>query len=267
MAHFDGRGFRLHFVEEGEGKSVVFVHEMVMDHTVFAAQFEDLPDKFRCLAYDLRGHGRSEVTGVAWTMQDLVADLVAFIEGTRCAPAHLVGLGVGGMTALRAAVQREDLVRSLVLINTNADAEEDEWAQMYRGFRRTILDDDGISAELARQTVPLFFSTTYAEAHPETIEVHVDRLTKMKAGPVVAALDAVLGRESILDRLDDVRVPTLVIHGEQDQAVPISKAEAVASGIRGAELVKIPDAGHTSVLEAPDIVNQALDGFFGRVKR
>jgi pimeloyl-ACP methyl ester carboxylesterase len=267
MPHFDGRKFKMHFVEEGKGPAVVFVHEMGFDHTMYAAQFEDLPERYRCVAVDLRGHGRSELVPPPWTMQEVVTDLIAFLEGTNTRPAHLVGTSWGGMLALRTAIQREDLVRSLVLIGTSPEAEDPEWVQLYRGYERDVEAKDGVSEELARQTVPIFYGEPFVAAQPEAIEIHVDRLNKMPAAAIVESLRMVNDRESLVPRLGEVRVPTLVIHGELDSAVGIAHAETLAAGIAGADLVRVPDCGHIPSMEAPDIVNEAIAGFLLRARR
>ena len=267
MAHFDGRGFRIHFVEEGSGPCVVFVHELGMDHTMYVAQFEELPENYRCLAVDLRGHGRSDCPPGPWTMQDLVVDLIRFIESTNAAPAHIVGLSLGGMVAERLAIQREDLVRSLVLIGCNADSEHPEWAQLYRMFQTRIEDEGVVSEEVARDTLPVYYGQNYIDAQPDAIEIHVDRLKKMKPVAVIEGLRAVLERDSVIERLGEITVPTLVIHGEQDSSISMLRAEALAEGIDGAELIKVPEVGHMVPVEAPDLVNEALSGFFSRVKR
>jgi pimeloyl-ACP methyl ester carboxylesterase len=257
----------MHFVEEGRGPAVVFVHEMGFDHTMYAAQFEDLPDRYRCIGLDLRGHGRSDLPAPPWSMQDVVVDLIAFLEGTNARPAHLVGTSWGGMLALRTAIQREDLVRSLVLIGTSPMAEDPRWVQLYRGYERDVESKDGVSEELARQTVPIFYGEPFITSQSAAVEIHVDRLRKMPATAIVESLRMVNDREEMLGRLGDVRVPTLVIHGELDAAVAISHAEALAGGVPGAELVRVPDCGHIPSLEAPDIVNEAIAGFLARAKR
>ncbi len=267
MPTYSGRGFKIHYVEEGNGPSVVFAHGFCMDHTMYLSQFEDLPDSYRCLAWDMRGHKGSECPPGPWSMQDLVVDLIGFIEDTNAAPCHLVGMSIGGMIAVRLAIQREDLVRSLVLIDTSADSEPDDVAEVYRGFQQTIADNDGITDELARGTLPIFYGPMFMDEHPDVLAIHVDREMKMPATALVEGLNALLGRETVVDRLGAIRVPTLVIHGEVDQAIPIDKAVELADGIPGAELIRVPDAGHTTPLEAPDVVNEALAGFFARVKR
>lgn len=260
MPHFDGRGFRINYVEQGEGPAVVFAHGYAMDHTMYAPQFEDIPDDHRCLAWDMRGHGDSDCPPGPWAMQDAVVDLIAFIEATNARPCHLVGMSWGGMIALRVGLQREDLVRSLVLIDTSADAEDPATAEVYEGFRAQIAAD-GLSEDLARSTLPIFYGERFLTEQVQAVEIHVERATSMPSEALAEGLRALIGRDSVVGRLGEIHVPTLVIHGEDDQAIPIAQAEVMASGIAGAELVRIPDCGHSSPLEAPDRVNQALAGF------
>lgn len=267
MPTFNGRGFKIHYVEEGKGPAVVFAHGFCMDHTMYAAQFEELPETYRCIAWDMRGHGRSDSPPGPWTIQDTVIDLIAFIEGTNAAPCHLVGASWGGFIALRVAIQREDLLRSIVLIDTAADAEPAENAQLYGGFMEAIRANDGIPDELATGTLPIFYGEKFMTENPEAMDIHVDREKSMSAAALVDGIEAVIGRESVMDRLGEVRLATLVIHGEVDQAIQIARAEQMAAGIPGAELVRVPGAGHTPPLETPDIVNEALAGFLSRVKR
>jgi pimeloyl-ACP methyl ester carboxylesterase len=267
MPTFNGRGFKIHYVEEGKGPAVVFAHGFCMDHTMYAAQFEDLPDSYRCTAWDMRGHGRSECPPGPWTMQDLVVDLIAFIEGVNARPCHLVGMSIGGMIGMRVAMQREDLVRSLVLIDTTAGVYPDDLVSVYRGFQEQIAENDGIPDELAEGTLPIFYGPTYMDANPEALKFHIEREQAMPATALVQGLEALIGRDSLIERLGEIRVPTLVIHGEVDQALDVTDGEALAEGIPGADLIRVPDAGHTTPLETPDVVNEALAGFFARVKR
>jgi 3-oxoadipate enol-lactonase len=267
MPHFDGRGFKIHYVEEGHGPSVVFAHGCLFDHTMFAAQFEELPEKYRCLAWDMRGHGRSECPDGPWSMQDLVVDLIAFIEGTSAAPCHLVGFSFGGMVAVRLALQREDLVRSLVLIDSTTDVEDPSVAEVYTGYRGRIESEGEIDDEIVDISIPIFFSQSYIDAEPETIEIQKDR---EKNAPTVGAaegLRVLINRDSVVDRLQEIRLPALAIHGELDAAIPIARAEEFAAGVAGAELVRVPHAGHTTPMETPDVVNEALSGFLVGVTR
>jgi pimeloyl-ACP methyl ester carboxylesterase len=260
---FKGRGFKIHYVEQGAGAPVVFAHGYDMDHTMFAAQFEDLPDHHRCIAWDMRGHGRSDCPPGPWALQDLVDDMTAFLEGVDAVPCHLVGMSVGGMIAVRVAVQCPELVRSLILIDTSADAEDPERAVLYTGFQDAIAAE-GITDELLQAGLPILFGERYRSTQEEAMEFHVDRIKSMKIEAAVEGLRSFIGRDSVLDRLGEIKVPVLVIHGEEDVAQPMAEAEKVVERIPGAELVRIPGAGHTTPLEAPDAVNDALSSFLAR---
>jgi len=254
------RGHKIHYVEEGKGVPVVFAHGFVMDHTMFAAQFEDLPDTYRCIAWDMRGHGHSECPSGPWSIADIVGDLAEFIEAMG-PPCHLVGMSLGGMAAVRVALDHASSVRSLVMIDSSADGLDPALIDAYRGFQSTV-ERDGITEELVRETVPLFYGATYIDAHPDAIAYHVQRVKDMKPEAVIEGLRVVIERGSVVDRLGEIKVPTLVIHGEHDAAIPISAGEQTAAGISGAKLVRVPVAGHTTPIETPDAVNEALTGFF-----
>jgi pimeloyl-ACP methyl ester carboxylesterase len=262
----NARGFKTHYVEEGHGPSVVFAHGFLFDHAMFAAQFEELPEKYRCIARDMRGHGRSECPDGPWSMQDMVVDLIRFIEDVDAAPCHMVGMSIGGMIAVRVALQREDLVRSLVMIDSTAGAEDPGAAEAYAAYQARADREDGIDEDFARETMGFFFSQTFMEQHPDVIDIQVGRATSAPTIAVVEGLRALIHRDSVVDRLNEIRVPALAIHGEADLTIPISNAEEFAAGV-GAELVRVPGAGHTTPLEAPDVVNEALTRFLAGVKR
>lgn len=264
MGEYRGRGFRMHYVEEGDGPSILFAHGFVMDHTMFAPQFEDLPDSHRCIGWDMRGHGFSASPHGSWDLQDLVDDLVAFVEHVRAAPCHLVGHSIGGMLALRVALQRPELVRSLALVSTSADVEEPEKAALYRGFLDTV-GANGVDDELVRATLPLFYADRFLAESPDGVWVHSKRAKEMPREAIIETLRALLGRDSIVGRLGDMEVPALVVHGEQDRAIDVRHARVLHEGITGAQLVVVPDCGHTPPLESPDAVNRALTDFLADV--
>lgn len=256
-----GRGHKIHYVEEGQGGPVVFAHGFVMDHTMFAAQFEELPRTHRCIAWDMRGHGHSDTPDGPWSMADLVADLEGFIEEVAVPPCDLVGMSLGGMTAVRVALQRPDLVRSLVLVDSSADGVDPGSEPMYRDFQAQV-EHDGLKEDLARSTLPIFYAQSFIDANPDVMDYHVDRVTSMPAKAVYEGLRVLIERGSVTDRLGELKMPALFIHGELDAALPVSGAEKESALVPGSKLVKIPGAGHSTPIEAPDAVNEALASFF-----
>jgi len=262
--NFHGHRLKMHYVEQGEGTPIVFLHGLSMDHTTFVAQFEELPETHRCIALDLRGHGHSEFVVGTWTINDLVLDAIEFIEGIGVAPCHFVGHSLGGIIGLHIALDREEILRSLVLIDSSADAPS---PQAVEGLTATMeaADQYGITDAIVEGMGSLAFGAAYREANPDGIASHADRLRHMERDAFVESLRAYIHTDSVLDRLSQVRVPTLVIHGEADAVQPMAEAEKIVSGIAGAELVRIPEAGHTPPIESPDVVNDALARFFARL--
>lgn len=93
-------GVRLHYVEQGSGPEVVvFSHSYLVDWSHFKPQMDALSDRYRCIAFDYRGHGRSERPSDGYDMENLYMDGVAFIEAMNCDPVHFVGLSTGGFIA------------------------------------------------------------------------------------------------------------------------------------------------------------------------
>src|SRR3954447_24145267 len=114
----------LWYEEHGSGpETVVFAHGLLWSGRMFDAQVAELADRFRCVTFDFRGQGRSEVTAGGYDMDTLAGDAAALIEALGCAPCHFVGLSMGGFIGMRLAARRPELVRSLVLMETSNDAE------------------------------------------------------------------------------------------------------------------------------------------------
>jgi pimeloyl-ACP methyl ester carboxylesterase len=259
---------RLHVEDSaGPGPTVAFAHGLFWDTRLFAPQVERLSRSRRCIAWDHRGQGRSEVTASGYDMDTLARDAIALLERLGTGPVHFVGLSMGGFVALRVALARPDLVRSLVLIDTSADAEPPANRPRYR-LLRLVAGWFGLGAVIGR-LMPILFGPPFLAdpARAGEREEYRRRLLANDRVGILRAVDGVLGRAGVADRLGSLRVPTLVIVGEHDRATPPAKARAIAEAIPGARLVVIPDAGHTSTLEAPDVVNDALEAFLDGVDR
>lgn len=122
MPHISVNGVTLHYEEQGSGaETVVFVHGLLMNHRMFDAQIEVLKTNYRCIAFDLRGQGQSEVTRSGYDMDNLTTDTAALIEALQCGPCHFVGLSMGGFIGMRLAIHHPHLLRSLSLLETSAD--------------------------------------------------------------------------------------------------------------------------------------------------
>src|SRR5258708_37341847 len=116
-------GADLHYQEAGRGPALVFAHGLLWSSSMFRFQIAALRDRYRCIAFDFRGQGQSEVTRRGYDMDTLARDAAQLIEKLGAAPAHFVGLSMGGFIGMRLAARRRELLRSLVLMETAADSE------------------------------------------------------------------------------------------------------------------------------------------------
>ncbi|RMG93345.1 MAG: alpha/beta hydrolase [Chloroflexi bacterium] len=266
MATVRVNGVTLFYEEVGAGsETVVFSHGFLMDRTMFRAQIEALRGEYRCLAYDHRGHGRSEKTAVGYEMENLYADAVAFIETMACAPCHFVGMSTGGFVGLQLAIRRPDLLKSLTLIDTSADAEPKEGLGQYK-LMANVVRFLGWWPVINRVMAILFADPNpkdpvrrTAVSEWKTRIQRNDRMATFRFGYGIWA------RESVYDQLGQIRTPTQIIVGEKDIPTPVSRSERMAAAIPGAQLAIIPDAGHTSPVEQPEQVTAVLRQFLASV--
>lgn len=255
-------GWKLFYDEQGSGPPILLIHGLLMDHTMFAPQVEALKDSYCVITPDLRGHGESEKRAEDHTQWDLTSDQLALCDQLGIDRAVFGGVSQGGFQSLRAALKHPDRVAALILIDTQAGAEDSVKAPMYEAFAEVVKADGWNDEILSTATVSLFGSSASDQLKRHWMD-------KWLAQPTYAApetLRAVTRRDDITARLGEISAPALVIHGEEDVAIEMEKAEALADGLSNLiEFVKIPNAGHSSTLEQPELVNEAIERFLAKV--
>jgi pimeloyl-ACP methyl ester carboxylesterase len=254
-------GVDLHYDSTGAGpETVVFSHGLLFSGEMFREQVAHLADRYRVVTYDHRGQGRSEVTASGYGMDDLTRDASALVEALGVAPCHFAGLSMGGFVAMRLAARRPELLRSCILMDTTADPEA---AENVARYRRLNLALRLLGARLvAPRVMPIMFGRTFLTdpARSRARQEWQGRLGAIRRS-VHRAVTGVVERKGIQDELERIRLPTLVLVGEEDVATPPWMAERIGKAIPGSRTVRIPRAGHSSTVENPGAVNAALDTF------
>ena len=255
-------GVSLNYHERGSGEeTILFVHGLLFNHHMFDAQVEDLSSNYRCIAFDLRGQGESEVTRNGYDIDNLTRDTIALIEALDCGPCHFVGLSMGGFIGMRLAINHRHLLRTLSLLETSADPEPGENVFKYRLMAfigRTI----GLRF-LVGQVSPILFAkaTLEDESKSELVEHWTKQISDNdRAGSSRAAM-GVIKRKGVYDQLGQINTPTLIVVGDQDIATVPEKSERMHTAIAHSELLMIADAGHSSSIEQPEKVTHALKKF------
>jgi len=259
------RGARLHYTESGSGPAVVFSHGLFWSGRMFAPQIEALRGRYRCIAFDHRGQGQSEVTTAGYEMDALAEDaagLLAQLGAERC---HWVGLSMGGFVGMRLAARRPGLLRSLALLNTAADVEPRSSAFKYRVLGQ-IARVAGLRPFMGT-AMNAMFGRAFLEdpARREQRQALHDQLAAIPLDGAIRSLLAVAARAGVEDELARIDIPTLVIAGEQDVSVSPARAQRTATKIAGAQFQLVPHAGHSSTLEEPEAVSSALRAFLEKL--
>lgn len=261
-------GAKLHYEDTGPGstgETVLFSHGLLFDIELFRRQIEHLRGRYRVVAWDHRGQGQSDddprrVIGMELLTDDALA-LMAALGVDRC---HFVGLSMGGFVGMRLAARWPEKLQSLVLMNTSAEAEPAANARKYRALA-AIAELFGPPAVLGRVAPIMFGKTTMTDpSRGELLAQYRERAARTKR-TIARAVRGVTEREDVLHLLPAIHVPTTILAGAEDVATPPEKAHRIHAGIPGSRLVLLPKAGHSSAIEVPDAVCEALDGHLARV--
>jgi 3-oxoadipate enol-lactonase len=216
-------------------------------------QVSALSDRYRCLRYDTRGHGRSLVVDRPITIEDLADDLARLLDALGIEQAHIVGLSLGGMTAQAFGVRHATRARSLTLMATSAYLPHgwDERAATVRAHGMGAIVD----AVLAR-----WFTPDFAAAHPEAVAPLRERFLANNPQGYAACCEAIRDMDLRASNAA-LKAPTLIIAGADDPATPVAMMDDIRARVPQAELVVLPQAAHILAVERANAVNRHLAAF------
>jgi 3-oxoadipate enol-lactonase len=257
-------GVELYYEEQGRGpQTVVFAHGLLLDGRMFAGQVDALKDRYRCICFDFRSQGRSEVTPGGYDMDTLTDDVAALVRTLGAWPCHFVGLSMGGFVGMRLAARQPELLCSLSLFDTTAGPER-HWLR-YRLMRlwTRLFGVRGIVGLV----MPVLFGPHFLTAPERAAEREGwrARLSANDRGGSARAIDGVIRRAGVEGELDKIKLPTLVLVGADDRANPPEQSQHMHQKIAGSRLVIVPGAGHSVTIEQPQAVNEALAAFLADV--
>lgn len=260
MPHINCNNVSLHYTDEGSGaETIVFSHGLLMNNEMFRAQIDYFKGRYRCIAYDHRGQGQSEVSKEGYSMDNLFLDAVALIENLQLGAVHFVGLSMGGFVGMRLAARKPELIKSLVLMDTSADTEPNKLK--YRALN--LIFSMAGAKPIRKKIMNILFGKTFMNdpLREEERNYHEQRIVALKK-TITRSVNAVIDRQSVYEEIKGIKKPALIIVGEEDVATVTEKAQRIHKQINGSVFEVIPQAGHSSSIENPDAVNKILDKFF-----
>jgi pimeloyl-ACP methyl ester carboxylesterase len=262
MSKITINGYKYYYEEHGEGpEAILFIHGLMLNCHIYDRQVEALKDRYRCILFDLRGQGASEVSEKGYGIYDLVDDTAGLIEQLECAPCHVAGLSMGGFIAMRLAKRYPELVRSLILICTSAAAESKSGARNYKllGFIHNRISQSFAVGKIT----PILFGEQWLN-DPSRKEVKAYWHEQMLNNDKYAfgqTLNSILTRDDFASHLPEMDLPVLIISGQADAAIDPAQSERMHAEFPNSKLVRVPGTGHTPPVEAPDVVSEAMREF------
>jgi len=247
----------LHCEIAGEGEPLLFIHGLGSCGDDWRPQLDYFRDRYRTIACDLRGHGRSSKPHAPYSIEGFARDVASLLRELEAGPAHIVGISLGGMVAFQLAIDAPERVRSLTIVNSGPAVPAATFKQrlplnIRLGYAR-LLGLHGMAKMIAKRLFP----------KPEQIDLRhafVARLAANDKSCYLASLRAIFAGWSVAERLGEIRCPVLVLASELDYT-PVALKQAYAMRLPNARVAVVTDARHALPMEKPREFNEALAAF------
>lgn len=240
---------------------MVFAHGLLWNTRMYDKQVEHFQENYRCIAFDFRGQGQSQVTKAGYDMETLTEDTLELLTALDIEQCHFVGLSMGGFIGQRIAIKRPELLLSLILLETSADPEDPKNVPQYRKLVKAIrwLGIKRVSSKV----MPIMFGSSFLadKSRQSERKQWLTMLQGNRKGGVIKATMGVIERIGTYEQLTDITTPTLIIVGDEDAATPYAKSERMHFAIAGSKFAVIKGAGHTATVEEPEQVNRVMSQF------
>ncbi len=258
-------GVSLFCAESGNpsGLPILFLHGFPFDHRMWRSQIEATTRLYRAIAYDIRGHGASDVGDGQYMIEGHVEDLVGLMDHLEIGRAVVVGLSMGGYITLRALEKHPQRFIAAVLCDTRSEPDSNE-GKLKRHAGIELVRKAG-SAGFAESFVGGLFAPGNLKSHVREKEEIRKTIENTSPLSIAGTLIALAARTDTTPSLQSIKVPTLIMVGEFDQLTPPAASEAMHERIPGSQLHIVPAAAHMSNLENPEFFNERLLQFLKMV--
>ena len=236
---------------------LVLSHSLACSVRMWDPQIAALKDKYRILAYDTRGHGATEATKGAYTLELLADDLFFLLKELKVTAVHYCGLSMGGMIGQTFALKYPGVFRTLTLADTTSRYPAEAWPLWQERIK--IAETKGMEP-LAQPTLERWFTEPFRKSNPAA----VDAIRKLIVATPVAGYAGccnAIPKINLTARLKEIKCPILVIVGADDPGTPVAMAKDIHENAPGSKLVVLPQAAHLANLEQPAGFSRALGDF------
>lgn len=256
-------GTKLYYEMMGKGRTVVLIHGGLADSRLWDDQFNVLAKYYRVIRYDLRGFGKSAFSMGPYSH---IEDLYALLKFLKVKKASFVGLSLGGVIAMDFALEHPEIVNAFILTSSglrgHPSARNEKSAAVHKAA-----EEQGKEKAIEMWLEHPFFAT--GKENPS----YVQRMRRMLTdnfrywGPTPSPIIVKWPTRPSIERLSEIKAPTLIIVGEQDAPNIRAIADTLEERIAGAKKVVIPGVSHHLNMEKPKEFNETVLDFFNHTGR
>lgn len=252
---------RIHFDLLGPESAplVCLGHSLSSDSGIWAEQVPPLlAAGWRVLRIDMRGHGGSEAGSGPCTVADFANDVVAVLDFLGVAKMHFAGVSVGGMIGLQLALDHADRLHSVLLSSTSSRSVPGPpgmWPERFAAIRAA-----GSVEPIADAAMSRWFTDAFRQRRENRWQQVWNMIANTTVDGYINGANAVIGFD-VLERLPDVRMPVLVVCGDDDPGTPAEGNRRIAALIQGASYQEIANARHIPMVEHPEVFSRIMLGW------
>lgn len=244
----------------GKGIPVLFIHGYPLSRRIWNLQMEGLSDIASMIAIDLRGHGESFPFEGPYTMDLLAADCKRLIDDLNLkSPIVVCGFSMGGYVTMALYRRYPHIIKGMILTSTRPGPDSSE-AKANRDAGIQSVREHGVIF-IAESMLPKLVSPVTLSTKPNLVNSIHSIMLETSVQGVVGALQGMKDRPDSTPLLPQIKCPVLIIHGADDQLIPIHESELMNKKIPDSRLIVIPEAGHLLNIEQPVLFNQAIREF------
>jgi 3-oxoadipate enol-lactonase len=258
-------GIGMNYTLDGPAQAPLLTlsHSLAADLTMWDPQMPALTAKYRVLRYDTRGHGATDAPAGAYTLDQLGDDALALLDALGIRKTHWMGLSMGGMIGQTLALKAPDRFASLILCDTSSRVPPEArplWEERIR-----TAESQGMKP-LVEGTLSRWFTEPFRKQGGPALKQIEALIANTNPRGYGGCCHAIAGL-NLTDRIGAIKLPTLIVVGEEDQGTPVAASRAINEQIKGSELVILKSASHLSNVEQPATFTKAVVSFLENVAR
>ncbi|UKA00527.1 alpha/beta hydrolase (plasmid) [Photobacterium damselae subsp. damselae] len=237
---------------------MILLHGFFMDSRMFKHQVEKLSSDYRVITIDLRGFGQTKWTHEPFSLYDYVDDIISIANSLHIKEFILGGMSMGGYIALRLALKHQDRVKALLLMDTQADRDNQETIESFKQLRDNWVNKTA-RAQIIDSLLPIIIGHDLEEA-----AFWRSVWMNYSSDSIKYPMNAMLERDDI--DVSKISAPALILHGSDDLGIPITLGKKLYKSLPNSYFISVPQGHHASIMINHEYCNNTIIAFLQNIK-